>query len=145
MLSASYVMWPVKCIFVMTCNFHSFVSLQRRFWLSLNRDVFVKIVVLSTCSCQGSNQLFCSYPFLFDGQAKTLLLQVDAMVQMQVVCCFFVCGSVSNDDLSIRNFDPLAVPLCTLLLLHITDTRNAYVIFYRYGRCKIDPIVYEII
>jgi len=38
------------------------------------------------CMRQGSNRLFCSYPFLFDGQGKTQLLQVDAMVQMQVVC-----------------------------------------------------------
>lgn len=28
----------------------------------------------------------CRYPFVFDAQAKTTLLQADAVIQMQVIC-----------------------------------------------------------
>ena len=30
---------------------------------------------------------FCNYPFVFDGNAKTVLLQTDALLQMQVKIC----------------------------------------------------------
>ena len=33
---------------------------------------------------KGDSVLFCDYPFVFDAKAKTLLLQTDADIQMQV-------------------------------------------------------------
>jgi len=61
----------------------------------------------------GSDQLYCAYPFLFDGQAKTLLLQVDAMIQMQMAV----------DEVTRRNLASLFLPIDPVnpcLVLHIS-------------------------
>lgn len=44
----------------------------------------LSVVNITVCIGQGLH--FCNYPFLFDAAAKSMLLQTDAMMQMQVRC-----------------------------------------------------------
>ena len=57
---------------------------------------------------------FCNYAFVFDGQAKTMLLQTDAILQMQVAV----------DDVNRRNFTSLFMPtidpINPCLILYVT-------------------------
>jgi E3 ubiquitin-protein ligase HERC4 len=57
---------------------------------------------------------FCNYPFVFDGQAKTMLLQTDAMLQMQVAV----------EEVNRRNFTsfftPTINPVNPCLILYVT-------------------------
>ncbi|KAI0228425.1 putative E3 ubiquitin-protein ligase HERC4 [Lamellibrachia satsuma] len=50
---------------------------------------------------------FCDYPFVFDAEAKTLLLQTDAFIQMQVAI----------DEVVRRNITPMDIDIPVLLLL----------------------------
>ncbi|KAL4239292.1 putative E3 ubiquitin-protein ligase herc4 [Mactra antiquata] len=61
----------------------------------------------------GHQLLFCSYPFTFDAAAKSLLLQTDAMMQMQT----------AMDEVNRRNFQSLFLPInptspCLVFYVH---------------------------
>ena len=42
-------------------------------------------------SASGAMLSFCDYPFVFDAEAKTMLLHLDAVVQMEVRICHSFC------------------------------------------------------
>lgn len=83
-------------------------------WIQRQMYPMVSVLLMSVSCCNiclclglGMNNLFiplypqghdgvvtlCRYPFVFDAQAKTTLLQTDAVIQMQVsVSCRVLCG-----------------------------------------------------
>ena len=61
------------------------------FYIPQLRDkVDIRADYISWISQRSASSMlsFCNYPFVFDAQAKTMLLQTDALLQMQVGGCF---------------------------------------------------------
>jgi E3 ubiquitin-protein ligase HERC4 len=70
------------------------------------------------------NVLFCDYPFVFDGRAKTLLLQTDADIQMQVALQEAWAQNINS--IFLPTIDPVN-PLLTLFIRRehiVQDTLN---------------------
>jgi E3 ubiquitin-protein ligase HERC4 len=68
--------------------------------------------------------LFCDYPFVFDGRAKTLLLQTDADIQMQVALQDAWAQNINS--IFLPTIDPVN-PLLTLFVRRehiVQDTLN---------------------
>ncbi|XP_059174881.1 probable E3 ubiquitin-protein ligase HERC4, partial [Physella acuta] len=67
---------------------HQIIPYHKFYVPELKDKVNIRDDYISWCTVQQSNQrtkglYFCSYPFLFDGAAKSHLLQTDAALQMQ--------------------------------------------------------------
>lgn len=56
------------------------------------RNVIVLSLVVCFVQVMDSQVTMCKYPFVFDAQAKTALLQTDAVIQMQVSVIRLISG-----------------------------------------------------
>ncbi|KAK2171878.1 hypothetical protein NP493_1016g01015 [Ridgeia piscesae] len=67
----------------------------------------IEVINLGHMQVADRGFYFCDYPFVFDAEAKTLLLQTDAFIQMQVAV----------DEVVRRNITPADIDIPVLLLL----------------------------